>query len=32
VATGQARGPDFYRQQLSRFKSLSHLTVEVRQG
>ena len=31
VATGQARGPDFYRQQLSRFKSLSHLTVEVRQ-
>ena len=32
VATGQPRGPDFYRQQLSRFKSLSHLTVEVRQG
>jgi cation diffusion facilitator family transporter len=32
VATGQARGPDFYRRQLSRFKSLSHLTVEVRQG
>jgi cation diffusion facilitator family transporter len=32
VATDQARGPDFYRQQLSRFKSLSHLTVEVRQA
>ncbi|UDL96266.1 CDF family Co(II)/Ni(II) efflux transporter DmeF [Lichenihabitans sp. PAMC28606] len=31
VETRQPRSPDFYRQQLSRFPSLSHLTVEVRQ-
>ena len=31
VATGQSRGPDCYRQRLSRFRSLSHLTVEVQQ-
>jgi cation diffusion facilitator family transporter len=33
VATREGtRGPDFYRQQLRRFRSLSHLTVEVRQA
>lgn len=29
VRTGAGRGPDFYRARLSRFRSLSHLTVEV---
>ena len=29
VATQQARAPDFYREQLRRFKSLSHVTIEV---
>ena len=31
VATRQAHDPEFYRQQLSRFRSLSHVTVEVQQ-
>lgn len=30
VVTGKQRGPDFYRTQLSRFHSLSHVTVEVK--
>lgn len=30
VNTRQARGPDYYRAKLARFRSLSHLTVEVR--
>jgi cation diffusion facilitator family transporter len=29
VKTCQARGPDYYRTKLARFRSLSHLTVEV---
>jgi cation diffusion facilitator family transporter len=29
VNTCQARGPDYYRAKLARFRSLSHLTVEV---
>jgi cation diffusion facilitator family transporter len=29
VNTHQARGPDYYRAKLSRFRSLSHLTIEV---
>jgi Co/Zn/Cd efflux system component len=29
VITTQARDPDYYRARLARFKSLSHLTVEV---
>jgi cation diffusion facilitator family transporter len=29
VVTSEPRGPDFYRARLSRFPSLSHLTVEV---
>jgi cation diffusion facilitator family transporter len=29
VSTSEARGPDYYRARLSRFRSLSHLTVEV---
>lgn len=30
VSTREARGPDYYRAKLARFRSLSHLTVEVR--
>jgi cation diffusion facilitator family transporter len=30
VITTQQRGPDYYRARLARFRSLSHLTVEVR--
>jgi len=26
----EARGPDYYRAKLARFRSLSHLTIEVR--
>jgi cation diffusion facilitator family transporter len=29
VNTRQARGPDYYRAKLARFRSLSHLTIEV---
>jgi len=29
VNTSQARGPDYYRAKLARFRSLSHLTIEV---
>jgi len=29
VKTCQARGPDYYRAKLARFRSLSHLTIEV---
>jgi cation diffusion facilitator family transporter len=29
VNTYQARGPDYYRAKLARFRSLSHLTIEV---
>jgi len=29
VITAQARGADYYRARLSRFRSLSHLTIEV---
>ncbi len=29
VATRQQRGPDYYRARLARFRSLSHLTIEV---
>ena len=29
VNTCQARGPDYYRAKLARFRSLSHLTIEV---
>jgi len=29
VTTNEQRGPDFYRAKLARFRSLSHLTVEV---
>ena len=29
VSTYQARGPDYYRVKLARFRSLSHLTIEV---
>ena len=32
VATREDRGPEFYRQQLGRFKALSHVTVEVVQA
>lgn len=32
VATRSARGPDDYRAKLARFRSLSHLTIEVRRG
>ncbi|MDR3411400.1 MAG: CDF family Co(II)/Ni(II) efflux transporter DmeF, partial [Formivibrio sp.] len=32
IATLSPHGPDYYRAKLSRFKALSHLTVEVRQG
>jgi cation diffusion facilitator family transporter len=30
VSTGAARGVDYYRAKLARFRSLSHLTIEVR--
>ena len=30
IGTQQQRGPEYYRTKLSRFRSLSHLTVEVR--
>jgi len=29
VSTHEARGPDYYRAKLARFRSLSHLTIEV---
>jgi cation diffusion facilitator family transporter len=29
VSTSQARGPEYYRAKLARFRSLSHLTIEV---
>jgi hypothetical protein len=29
VNTRQTRGPDYYRAKLARFRSLSHLTIEV---
>lgn len=29
IITTQARKPDFYRERLARFRSLSHLTIEV---
>ena len=29
VTTARPRGPEFYRARLNRFRSLSHLTVEV---
>jgi Co/Zn/Cd efflux system component len=29
VSTGAARGVDYYRAKLARFRSLSHLTIEV---
>ncbi|HUB45176.1 MAG TPA: CDF family Co(II)/Ni(II) efflux transporter DmeF [Acetobacteraceae bacterium] len=32
VATRTARGPDDYRAKLARFRSLSHLTIEVHRG
>jgi cation diffusion facilitator family transporter len=32
VATHTARGPDDYRAKLARFRSLSHLTIEVHRG
>ncbi len=32
IITASARGPDFYRTRLARFRALSHLTIEVRQG
>jgi cation diffusion facilitator family transporter len=31
VVTTKQRGPSYYRQKLSRFRSLSHLTIEVEQ-
>ncbi len=31
VTTGRQRGPDYYRSRLSRFRSLSHVTVQVLQ-
>jgi cation diffusion facilitator family transporter len=30
LSTHEARGPDYYRAKLGRFRSLSHLTIEVR--
>jgi cation diffusion facilitator family transporter len=30
LSTREARGPDYYRAKLGRFRSLSHLTIEVR--
>ncbi len=32
VSTGAARGVDYYRAKLARFRSLSHLTIEVHSG
>jgi cation diffusion facilitator family transporter len=32
VVTEQAHGPDYYHRRLSRFRSLSHVTVEVRRA
>jgi cation diffusion facilitator family transporter len=32
VATGRDRGPDYYRSLLSRFRNLSHVTVQVQRG
>jgi cation diffusion facilitator family transporter len=32
VNTREARGPDYYRAKLARFRSLSHLTIEVDSG
>jgi len=32
VATRTGRGPDYYRAKLARFRSLSHLTIEVRRA
>jgi cation diffusion facilitator family transporter len=29
VSTSEARGPDYYRAKLSRFRSLSHVTIQV---
>ena len=29
VSTAKQRGPDYYRQMLSRFRSVSHVTVEI---
>ena len=29
IRTTKDRGPDFYRERLARFRSLSHLTIEV---
>jgi cation diffusion facilitator family transporter len=31
VATARSRGPDYYRAQLGRFRTLSHVTVQVQQ-
>ena len=31
VSTKASHGPDYYRAKLARFRSLSHLTIEVRQ-
>ena len=30
VGTRESRGPDYYHAKLARFRSLSHLTIEVR--
>ena len=32
ISTHAARGPDYYRGKLARFRSLSHLTVEVQKS
>ncbi len=32
VETRQARGPEFYREELGRFRTLSHVTVEIHQA
>ena len=32
VRTGKARGPEYYRARLARFRSLSHLTIEVQKS
>jgi cation diffusion facilitator family transporter len=32
IETSQARGPEFYREKLSKFRTLSHVTVEVNQA
>jgi Co/Zn/Cd efflux system component len=31
IETRKARGPEFYHEQLSKFRALSHITVEVHQ-